>query len=150
VIALYSPCGVLETGLLMCPSEKKAHNIASGVRRDTFSSPVLQQNVPNCGHLALFSEECRGFLCSSDCVAKGKEFELRVQVPGKPLRHPSVIDLRGTNPRNDRVGETEDVQRSNAAVRFLRVVEGRMPGDYRALTALRSRGLDAGDVNLIV
>ncbi len=64
----------------MCPSEKKAHNIASGVQRDTFSSPVLQQNVPNYGHLALFSEECRGVLCSSDCVAEREGFEPSVQV----------------------------------------------------------------------
>ena len=61
VIALHSPGGVVETGLLMCPSEKKAPNIASGVQRDTFSSPVFQQNVRNCGHFARFSEECWRF-----------------------------------------------------------------------------------------
>jgi hypothetical protein len=54
---LHSPSGVIETGLLMCPSEKKADNIASGVQRGTFSSPVFQQNVPNCGHFSRFSEE---------------------------------------------------------------------------------------------
>jgi hypothetical protein len=57
MIALHSPGGVVETGLLMCPSEKKAPDIASGVQRDTFSSPVFQQNLRNCGHFSRFSEE---------------------------------------------------------------------------------------------
>jgi hypothetical protein len=58
-----------------------------GVQRNTFSSPVLQQNLQNCGHLALFSEECRGFLCGSDCVAEREGFEPSVRFcQAKPRR----------------------------------------------------------------
>ena len=40
VIALHSPEEVVETGLRVCPPEKKATRLAYGVRRDTFSSAV--------------------------------------------------------------------------------------------------------------
>jgi hypothetical protein len=39
VIALHSPCGVVETGLPMCATEKKARNLASGAKRGAFSGP---------------------------------------------------------------------------------------------------------------
>jgi hypothetical protein len=80
MIPIFGPAGSdgVETGLPMCPSEKKAPNIASGVQRDTFSSPVFQQNVPNCGHFAPFSENVEGFLCITDCVAEQAGFELSV------------------------------------------------------------------------
>jgi len=73
VIALHSPGGVVETGLLMCPSEKKAPNIGSGVQRDTFSSPVFQENVPNCGHFALFSRGMQGFSLHHRLHGGGRE-----------------------------------------------------------------------------
>jgi len=40
VIALHSPDGVLETGLRVCPPEKKAVKLGYAVQRDTFSGPV--------------------------------------------------------------------------------------------------------------
>src|SRR6266849_585195 len=40
VIALYSPGGVVETGLPMCPPEKRVRKLACGVQWDSFSSPV--------------------------------------------------------------------------------------------------------------
>jgi hypothetical protein len=40
VIALHSPEGVVETGLLLCPSEKRAAKAACHIEQDTFSSPV--------------------------------------------------------------------------------------------------------------
>jgi hypothetical protein len=40
VIAFPSPRGAVETGLLICPAEKKAAMLASAVEKDTFSSPV--------------------------------------------------------------------------------------------------------------
>jgi hypothetical protein len=40
VIALHSPDGVVETGLLVCPAEKKAVKLDCGVRWDTFAGPV--------------------------------------------------------------------------------------------------------------
>lgn len=40
LIALHSPGGVAETGLLICPLEKKARNLACGVKSVTFSGPL--------------------------------------------------------------------------------------------------------------
>jgi hypothetical protein len=40
VIALHSPDRVVETGLLVCPPEKKAAKLASSNEQDTFSGPV--------------------------------------------------------------------------------------------------------------
>jgi hypothetical protein len=40
VIALHSPEGIIETGLLVCPSEKKARKLPFGAEGDTFSGPV--------------------------------------------------------------------------------------------------------------
>jgi hypothetical protein len=39
VIALHSPDGVFETGLLICPPEKKAMKLAFVFEQGTFSSP---------------------------------------------------------------------------------------------------------------
>jgi hypothetical protein len=41
----------------MCPSEKKAPKLAWGATRDTFSSPVCEEDSRNCGHFSLCSEE---------------------------------------------------------------------------------------------
>jgi len=49
VIALGSPHGVLETGLPMGPSEKRAAKLECGAEWDTFSSPVGEQNLQNGG-----------------------------------------------------------------------------------------------------
>jgi len=40
VIALHSPDGVFETGLLVCPPEKKAAKLAGSNEQDTFSGPL--------------------------------------------------------------------------------------------------------------
>jgi hypothetical protein len=40
VIELHSPDGLGETGLLICPPEKKMRNLAGGVESDIFSRPV--------------------------------------------------------------------------------------------------------------
>src|ERR1035441_8232573 len=40
VIALHSPDRVVETGLLVCPPEKKAAKLASSNEQDSFSGPV--------------------------------------------------------------------------------------------------------------
>jgi hypothetical protein len=39
VIALHSPDGVFETGLLGCPPEKMAAKLACSIEQDTFSGP---------------------------------------------------------------------------------------------------------------
>jgi hypothetical protein len=40
VIALHSPDRVVETGLLVCPPEKKAAKLAGSNEQDTFSGPL--------------------------------------------------------------------------------------------------------------
>jgi hypothetical protein len=47
VIAFHSPMGVFKTGLLERPREKKAAKLASDIEKDTFSSPVSQQESRN-------------------------------------------------------------------------------------------------------
>jgi hypothetical protein len=39
LVALHSPNGVLETGLRVCPSEKKVAKLAYNLQGDTFSRP---------------------------------------------------------------------------------------------------------------
>jgi hypothetical protein len=47
VIALDSPSEVAETGLLICPSEKKARNLSCDVKSATFSGPLrLDSSLP--------------------------------------------------------------------------------------------------------
>jgi hypothetical protein len=41
LIALHSPYGVVETGLLGCPPEKNAAKLTCSVQQRTFSGPVL-------------------------------------------------------------------------------------------------------------
>lgn len=59
MIALHSPDGVVETGLLGRPPEKKAANLASIIEHDTFSGPVSEQDLRNSGHFLQFSEQSR-------------------------------------------------------------------------------------------
>lgn len=58
VIALRFAVGVVETGLPLGPSEKRATKLACGAKWDTFSIPVCEQNLQNCGYFPRFSEEC--------------------------------------------------------------------------------------------
>jgi hypothetical protein len=59
VIALHSPDGVFETGLLGCPAEKNAAKLACSVEQDTFSSPVSERELRNCAHFLQFPEQSR-------------------------------------------------------------------------------------------
>jgi len=58
VIVFHSPHGVVETGLRVCPAEKKAAKPPCAVRWDTFSGPVQKQKLRNCGDFQRFSGEC--------------------------------------------------------------------------------------------
>jgi len=55
VIALRSPSEVAETGLRVGPSEKKARKLACAIESDTFSGPVCEQKLRNCGYFLRFS-----------------------------------------------------------------------------------------------
>jgi hypothetical protein len=55
VIALRSPSEVAETGLRVGPSERKARKLACGIESDTFSGPVCEQQLRNCGDFLRFS-----------------------------------------------------------------------------------------------
>ena len=55
VIALRSPSEVAETGLRVGPSERKARKLACGIESDTFSGPVCEQKLRNCGDFLRFS-----------------------------------------------------------------------------------------------
>jgi hypothetical protein len=55
VIVFRSPDGVVETGLRVCPPEKKAIERGWGVRQDTFSGPVLERELRNRGDFQQFS-----------------------------------------------------------------------------------------------
>jgi hypothetical protein len=55
VIALRSPSEVAETGLRVGPSERKARKLACGIESDTFSGPVCEQKLRNCGYFLRFS-----------------------------------------------------------------------------------------------
>jgi hypothetical protein len=57
VIALRSPDGVFETGLPTGPSEKRGTKLACRVKLDSFSSPVCEQNLQNCGDFSRFPED---------------------------------------------------------------------------------------------
>ena len=54
VIAWYSPDGVIQTGLRMEPPEKKTPLPAYGAQRATFSSPVSEEELRNCGDFRRF------------------------------------------------------------------------------------------------
>jgi hypothetical protein len=54
VIAFHSPAVIFETGLLGCPSEKKATNRPSSNHYDIFSGPVRKQQSRNCAHFPQF------------------------------------------------------------------------------------------------
>jgi hypothetical protein len=43
LIALHSPDGLIETGLLWCPTEKKAAKLTFSIEQCTLSGPVLGQ-----------------------------------------------------------------------------------------------------------
>jgi hypothetical protein len=49
VIALHSPSGLVETGLRICPSEKKAATLAHRQKVGHFSGPVSSRESLNCG-----------------------------------------------------------------------------------------------------
>jgi hypothetical protein len=52
------PMGGLETGLRVCPSEKKAAKLGYNFQRDTFSGPVSGRVPQNCGGFSQFCREC--------------------------------------------------------------------------------------------
>jgi hypothetical protein len=57
VIALHSPDGVVETGLVWCPPEKNAAKLTRSIQDCTFSGPVLGQEKTNCAYFSRFSEK---------------------------------------------------------------------------------------------
>ena len=71
----------------MGPSEKGATKLACGLKWDTFSGPVLEQNLQNCGNFSGFSSNIAGVLCNPDCVAEGEGFEPPVRFCQAKPRH---------------------------------------------------------------
>ena len=74
----------------MGPSEKGATKLACGLKWDTFSGPVLEKNVQNCGNFSGFSSNIAGVLCNPDCVAEGEGFEPPVRFPVQRFSRPPV------------------------------------------------------------
>jgi hypothetical protein len=69
----------------MGPSEKKARKLAYGVKKDSFSVHFESQIRKIAAISSDFAEITTRFLCTPDCVAEGREFELPVRFPGKLL-----------------------------------------------------------------
>ena len=72
VIALRSPDGVLETGLSMCPPEKR--QVRDAVRCRAVRSPQSGSSANNReirAFFAYFEGRRADFLCTPDCVAEG-------------------------------------------------------------------------------
>ena len=57
LIALHSPDGVAETGLLGCAPEKKAAKLDYSIEHKPFSGPVLGQELQDCAHFLQFPEQ---------------------------------------------------------------------------------------------
>ena len=71
VIALHSPDGVVETGLLNRPTEKKVTKPACNIEGDILSSPVRWAIYCEIrALLAYFEARGADFLCTPDCVAE--------------------------------------------------------------------------------
>jgi hypothetical protein len=70
---------LVETGLRVGPTEKKAKHLAHADQRDIFSGPVLKGKSRNCGHFLRFPGEFWQF--SLQCrLAEREEFEPSVQL----------------------------------------------------------------------
>jgi hypothetical protein len=99
VIALHSPGGVAETGLLICPSEKKARNLACEVKSAIFSGPPRSQSSQNCGVFRRFSGQFRR--TSQHFRLRGGEQDIRTlgtvsRTPQEPTRARLVKDSATT------------------------------------------------------
>ncbi len=97
VIALYSPGGVVETGLPMCPPEKWRESLPAG-----FSGTVspVRFDGKTCAIAAIsrdFRSNAAEFLCIPDCVAEREGFE-----PPIPFR---VCRFSSTQKGSDRFGK---------------------------------------------
>src|ERR1017187_6562356 len=93
VIALHSPDRVVETGLLVCPPEKKGCKSLPAAMSRTLSPVRFERK--RCGIAPIsrnFKSNPGGFLCTSDCVAEGEGFELSVRFL-EPRKGPHVRDL---------------------------------------------------------
>jgi hypothetical protein len=80
VIALHSPSGFVETGLHVQPPEKMAAKPAWRNQRDTFSSPVSDENRRIAAFPSDFGGNVAWFLDTPDWVAERDGFELPVQL----------------------------------------------------------------------
>jgi len=90
VIAMHSPDGVLESGLLGCLPEKKVRKPACRIGQDTFSGPLCVKDSRNYRPIRAISQRIAGcFLCTSDSMAERKTFEPSV---------PFLNDLNGDVP----------------------------------------------------
>src|SRR5450755_4742224 len=58
VIAMHSPDGVLESGLLGCLPEKKVRKPACRIGQDTFSGPLCVKDSRNYGQFERFHKNC--------------------------------------------------------------------------------------------
>jgi len=58
MIALHSPEGIVETGLLVCPPERRVGKLARGDSTGHFSGAVSNQNVRICADFSQFWREC--------------------------------------------------------------------------------------------
>lgn len=82
MIALHSPDGVVQTVLLLCPSERKATNLRLVLRRSLSPVRFERKGLQNCGHFSRFSE--RGRLISLQPRLSGGESEIRTLVRVSP------------------------------------------------------------------
>ena len=74
VIALHSPGGVVETGLPMCPPEKKARKLAWGSEAGHFLQSGLSATSEELRAISCdFQIYAAEFLCTPDCVAEEKD-----------------------------------------------------------------------------
>jgi hypothetical protein len=111
VIALHSPDGVVETGLRVCPPEKSAGKLARGVKRDTFSGPVSEQKLGNCGDFARFSEQGSRISLQPRLCGGARWIRTLDTTFNYATKSPCVSGLAGFYFRNERTRETNRLGR---------------------------------------
>ena len=82
MIASHSPDGIVQTVLLLCPSERKATNLRLALSGSLSPVRFERKGLQNCGHFSRFSE--RGRLISLQPRLSGGESEIRTLVRVSP------------------------------------------------------------------
>ena len=107
VIVFHSPDAVVETGLLVCPREKKAGRLDCRIGQDTFSGPVWESKLAKLRPIQAISQELQAGFSVVQAAWRRDRDSNSGTVPGT-CKSPHVRELHPILQQQHTVGEWDE------------------------------------------